>query len=264
MKRIITGLLVLGICFSLFGCNSKQNHKETDSNHTVCIPAATEQSDNVIMFETPIVVAEDEYVRVELLKFYQEHYIWSDMGGAYGTPEKVTPSIEGSALESLVVFKFYNKCDHRVRLYMDNTYLGNDGASLYLMAAKVNPDAGKSVTAPYLIRTDELTPLQSMEELYSFEGEFLVQHEYEDGTKKNPHTLKFSIPAAVREVNKADSQNVESNSESNSKNTGGCEFKDLDGSICGADCTDYPSLCNYHFEMLNAFYQNMTNSQTPG
>lgn len=55
------------------------------------------------------------------------------------------------------------------------------------------------------------------------------------------------------------SESVE-NSKNNSKsssNIGGCQFEDLDGSICGAKCTDYPSLCNYHFEMLNAIYENM-------
>lgn len=51
------------------------------------------------------------------------------------------------------------------------------------------------------------------------------------------------------------------NSKSNSKsdnNTGGCQFEDLDGSTCGVKCTDYSSLCNYHFEMLKAIYENMT------
>lgn len=52
--------------------------------------------------------------------------------------------------------------------------------------------------------------------------------------------------------------NSKSNSNSASNKTGGCQFEDLDGSICGAKCTDYPSLCNYHFEMLNAIYENMT------
>ena len=58
-----------------------------------------------------------EYVRVELVKFYEEYYIWSDFGGAHGTPEKISPSVEGANLEKIVVFKFYNKCDHKVRLY---------------------------------------------------------------------------------------------------------------------------------------------------
>ena len=258
MKRKITVFLILSICLSLYGCKNKPNKENADTNHVVCSPEVSVQNENnVIEFKEPIVVAEDEYVRVELLKFYQEYYIWSDFGGAHGTPEKVSSSTEGSTLESLVVFKFYNKSDHKLRLYMDNIYLGNDGASLYLMAAKVNPDAGKNTTAPYLIRTGELLSLQAMEELYSFEGEFLITHEYEDGTKKNPHTLKFSIPAAIDGARDGDSANDKTNSQYNSKSVDGCQFEDLDGSICGAKCTDYPSLCNYHFEMLNAIYENM-------
>lgn len=53
-------------------------------------------------------------------------------------------------------------------------------------------------------------------------------------------------------------ENSKSNSKSDSDKLGGCQFEDLDGSTCGAKCTDYPSLCNYHFELLNAIYENMT------
>ena len=197
MKKTITVFLILTICFSLCGCNSKISQTTTDPNHANHVPEITEHSNNEIIFETPLVVAEDEYVRVELLKFYEEYYIWSDFGGAHGTPERVSPSTEGANSEKIVVFKFYNKCDHKVRLYMDDIYLGNEGASLYLLTAKVNPAAGKNVTAPYLIRTGEKATLRSIEDLYSFEGEFLVRHEYEDGTQKNPHKLKFSIPDAL-------------------------------------------------------------------
>lgn len=183
MKKILSLILAFAICLSLCACGKNK----ADPNHLNGAPERTEQRNNEIVFENPIIVAEDEYVRVELVKFYEEYYIWSDFGGAHGTPEKVSPSVEGANLEKIVVFKFYNKCDHKVRLYMDDIYLGDDGASLYLLAAKVNPAAGKNITAPYLIRTGEKETLQSMEDLYSFEGEFLVKHEYEDGTQKNPN-----------------------------------------------------------------------------
>lgn len=193
MKKILAIVLCLSICVSLCACGKNK----VDPNHLDCEPERAEQSNNEIVFDAPVIVAEDEYVRVELVKFYEEYYIWRDFGGAHGTPEKADRSMEGANLEKIVVFKFYNKCDHKVRLYMDDIYLGDDGASLYLLAAKVNPAAGKNITAPYLIRTGEKETLQSMEDLYSFEGEFLVKHEYEEGIEKNPYKLKFSIPAAL-------------------------------------------------------------------
>lgn len=50
--------------------------------------------------------------------------------------------------------------------------------------------------------------------------------------------------------------NSKRNSISGSRNTGGCQFEDLDGAICGAKCTDYSSLCNYHFDLLNTIYES--------
>lgn len=192
MKKAISLILVSVICLSLCACGKTQESPEHIPVDSVA-EVSKQDNDHVIEFDPPIVVAEDEYIRVELLKFYQDFYIWDD----FGSPIKVSASTEGAELEKFVTLKFYNKCDHKLRLYMDDIYLGNDGASLYLMAAKVNPDAGKNVTASYLIRTGEKETLNSMEELYSFEGEFFITHEYEDGTPKNPHNLKFSISEAL-------------------------------------------------------------------
>lgn len=194
MKKLTALFLGLSICLCLWGCNQTMPAIE---DHFHSTPETTQQSkDDVIMFDTPVVVAEDEYVKVELLKFYQDSYIWRDFGGAHGTPEKVSSSTDGAAMEKIIVFKVYNKCDHDLELSMNDIYLGNDGASLYLLAANVAPDAGKNVTAPYLIRTGEMETLESMDALYSFEGEFLIWHLDQDGCKQNFHNLAFSVAAA--------------------------------------------------------------------
>ena len=194
MKKLIVFFLGLTVCFCLWGCNQTAQSTDSHLHHTL---ESTQQSkDDVILFDTPVVVAEDEYVKVELLKFYQDSYIWRDFGGAHGTPEKVSPSTDGSAMEKIIVFKIYNKCDHDLELSMKDIYLGNDGASLYLLAAGVAPDAGKNVTAPYLIRTGEMETLASMEDLYSFEGEFHVWHLDQDGKKQHSHNLEFSVATA--------------------------------------------------------------------
>lgn len=194
MKRLVAFFLVMSICLSLCGCNTGEKQNTIDNNHVEPVPDTTElNNDNVIAFEPPIVVAEDEYVRVELLKFYQDYYLY---GGA-GSAVKADPSWEGATLEKFMVLKFYNKCDHELSISITDIYLGNDGASYYLLDANVSPDAGKNITRTYMVRTGEKEAVKSMEELYSCEGEFFITHEYEDGTKKNPHTLKFSIPNAL-------------------------------------------------------------------
>lgn len=194
MKKAIALILALVLCLSLCACGSSE--PIINPYHEETFPEATE-NEETIKFDPPVVVAEDEYVRVELIEFYQEHYIWHNIGGMYGTPEKVTPGTDGASLEKLVVFKIYNKTDHRLEVYMDDIYLGNEGATEYLMHTRISLGAGKNVTAPYVVRTGELEALQSMEELYFFEGRFTIAHEYEDGRNRTYGKLSFSIPAAL-------------------------------------------------------------------
>ena len=197
MKKSLVFLLILSICLSLYGCSAGE--KKTNNNHVEFSSAPTGLN-NVIAFETPVVIAEDEYIRVELLKFYQDYYLYGAAGSI-----KADPSWEGATLEKFMVLKLYNKCDHELSVSIADIYLGNDGASYYLLDANVSPDAGKNITRTYMVRTGEKEAVKSMEELYSCEGEFFIIHNYEDGTQKNPHTLKFSIPSALGKGNE-DSQ----------------------------------------------------------
>lgn len=195
MKRIITGLLALCICISLCGCSSKQNQTKANNNYAVSVPEASEQSNNnVIEFETPIVVAEDETLRVELVKFYQEYRCWNENG----YPLTADSSTKGATLEKFVVFKFYNKCDQDLYIEMESVYLGSDGAyCLSLESSAKKPVAGKNVTGHYLVQTSEKETLASMDELYSLDGEFEVFYQGEDGVLRNRYELKFSIPNAL-------------------------------------------------------------------
>lgn len=194
MKRLLGMILIFSICLSMYACGSAEIQESKD-----VYPAGHSPEDSVqgydasIEFDSPVVIAEDEYVRVELIQFYQDYYVWSE----FGAPVKVSSSTEGARAEKFVVLKFYNKCDHKLGLYMTDIYLGNDGASLYLMAAHVHPDAGKNVTAAYLIRTGAKETLPSIDILYTLEGSFFIEHIDEEGNRADTHYLDFSIPAAL-------------------------------------------------------------------
>ena len=134
MKKIISLILVLVICLSLCACGNSdacncdceqcadcekktQTAEIADSSHTGGALEAAKNND-VIEFETPIVVAEDEYLRVELVKFYQDYRTFD----VHGYPANAEANTEGATLEKYVVFKYCNKTDHVLRIQLDEIY----------------------------------------------------------------------------------------------------------------------------------------------
>ena len=82
MKKILSLALALAMCLSLCACGTGNTCTCDCAQCTDCEKktqiadvtnaddaSAAEKNDNVIEFETPVVVAEDEYLRVELVKF---------------------------------------------------------------------------------------------------------------------------------------------------------------------------------------------------
>jgi len=226
MKKIISLVLILVMCLSLCACGKNgacscdcaqcaQCEKKTqateiaDTSHMEDVPEVTELSNDVIEFETPIVVAEDQNIRVELVKFYQEYTSWTNAGRPSSI--KADSTTEGATLEKYVVFKFCNKTDHTLLTYMDDIYLGSDGA--YNMNAHSSKDiaAGKNISREFIIQTGEKETLKSIEELYSLDGDFYVSHKGEDGISKNGYTLKFSIPNGMN-GDSTDSASLENSS----------------------------------------------------
>lgn len=206
MKKAISLILAIVMCLALCACGSSEgcscdcaqcvqcenkthNTEATDVSHPDNVPETTEPNNNVMEFETPIVVAEDEHLRVEVVKFYQEYRLWN----TNGYPLEADSSTEGATLESFVVFKFYNKSNRDLRIEIDSLYLGSDGAHFSQNYAS-KPAVGKNVTGHYLIQTGEKEALASMEELYSLDGKFEVYFQGEDGVLRDRYELKFSIP----------------------------------------------------------------------
>lgn len=208
MKKIVSLVLVLAICLSLCACEKSDTcpydcdqcaeyEKQAQAAETAgptnatCDAETVEQNDNAIEFETPIVVAEDENLRVEVVKFYEEYRLWKK-----GYPYNADAATEGATLEKLVVFKLCNKTDHTLTTYLNDTYLGSDGAAYFDIdgASRIDTAAGKNVLRTFLIQTGANTALGSMEELYSLDGDFSIFHKGEDGVMRNNYRLKFSIP----------------------------------------------------------------------
>lgn len=213
MKKTVSLVLILAICLSLCACAKNdvctcecaqcaQCEKKTqieDVTSADDVSETAEQNDHVIEFETPIVVAEDDNLRVELVRFYQDYYRCKE---GY-QPRKIESTEEDASLETLVVLKFYNKCDHELAIRLNDVYLGDDGATGYHEdgSGYLEPAAGKNVLGRFLIRSGEHKALQSAEELYSLDGEFYVYHKYEDGVLREQYEFQFSIPNGMGNSN---------------------------------------------------------------
>ena len=207
MKKILSLALALAMCLSLCACGTGNTctcdcaqcadcEKKTQIADTADSDDASvaEKNDNVIEFETPIVVAEDENLRVEVVKFYQDYVSWNDHGQP--SSKKADSTTEGATLEKFVVFKLCNTTDHALTTYLNDTYLGSDGADSFDIdgASRIDTAAGKNVLRTFLIQTGANTALESMEDLYSLDGDFSIFHKGEDGVMRNNYRLKFSIP----------------------------------------------------------------------
>ena len=204
MKKTLFLALALAMCLSLYACGTGntctcdcaqcaqcEKNAHVDTANVRIDSDTVKQNDNVIEFETPVVVAEDEYLRVELVKFYEEYRLWKQ-----GYPHNADSATEGATLEKLVMFKLCNKTDHTLTTYLNDTYLGSEGADFFDIdgASRIDTAAGKNVLRTFLIQTGANTALESMEDLYSLDGDFSIFHKGEDGVMRNNYRLKFSIP----------------------------------------------------------------------
>ena len=208
MKKAISLILAVILCLGLCACaagdactcdcaqcaDCEKKTQIADVTHADNALSAADQNDNVIEFETPIVVAEDEYLRVELAEFYQDYVVWTDHG--VPSSKKADAATEGATLEKFVVFKLCNKSDHTLTTYLNDAYLGSDGAAFFDIdgASRIDTASGKNVLRTFLVQTGANTALASMEELYSLDGDFSIFHKGEDGVMRNNYRLKFSIP----------------------------------------------------------------------
>lgn len=207
MKKILSLVLALVICLSLCACGKSdgcscdcaqcadcekktQSAEIADASHPNDIPEAAAQNDNVIEFETPIVVAEDNNLRVEVVKFFQDYRTFD----VHGYPSNADAATDGATLEKYVVFKFCNKTDHALRIELKEFYLGSDSAFSANAYISERVSAGKNALREYIVQTSEKETLKSMEELKSMDGDFYVWHVGDDDVSRDRYRLKFSIP----------------------------------------------------------------------
>ena len=207
MRKAISLILAVILCLGLCACaagdactcdcaqcaDCEKKTQIADVTHADNALAAADQNDNVIKFETPIVVAEDENLRVEAVKFYQDYRTFD----VHGYPSNADASTEGATLEKYVVFNYCNKTDHALRIELNEIYLGSNSAFSVYARISDNVAAGKKFLREHIIQTGEKETVKSMEELYSLDGDFYVWHVGDDDVSRDRYRLKFSIPGGM-------------------------------------------------------------------
>ena len=190
MKKLLCLLLVLVLCLSLCACgNTTEKEAASEETPNMANPEQTtaEEEYKTIEFEEPVVVWEDENIRVELICFFEELFYWPE-----GDP----------VIEKGATFRLVNKTDVEVMVRLLEAYVGMDAVQLVQSAGGETPAPQKAMTINYVFQKfvgSNTAPLESLEDLYQLDGYFYV------GLKENPgenvitqkYEAHFSLPELI-------------------------------------------------------------------
>lgn len=189
MKKAISLLLALVICLSLCACgNNNVDSKVEGYAETEAEPSneATKNND-LIEFEEPVLVWEDDNVKIELVSFYQELLNWYD---------------KGPVLEKGITVRYYNKTNYGVIIQLQEAYLGVDAVQIMHTNGSESPAAGKATTYNYMIQHitgSSTSALESMDDLYQLDGKFWVgiKHDPSSNMVNESYDVNFSLPSIM-------------------------------------------------------------------
>lgn len=203
MKKGMSLVLALVMCLSLCACGQSdacncdcpqcaQCEKKTHSHETVNVimdssETTVEQDNNgnKIVFPEPVLMAEDNTVRIELVSFIQEESPWKDIG-------------------KYVALEFTNYADYEVGVWLENLAVNNESADAsYRGGEKPNILPGETTTYFIEIRDAFNNALDSLDQLYTLKGRFKVLRRTGTNSYADAYEIPFSIPNALN--NRSDS-----------------------------------------------------------
>ena len=189
MKKLLCLLLALTVCLSLCACgNTTEKEAETEETPNEVTPEQTTAEEyKTIEFEEPVVVWEDENIRVELICFFEEPFYWTP-----GDP----------VIEKGATFRLINKSDVEVIVRLLEAYVGMDAVQLVQSAGGDTPAPQKAMTVNYIFQKfvgSNTAPLESLEDLYQLDGYFYVALKEKPGENVITQTyeVQFSLPELI-------------------------------------------------------------------
>lgn len=194
MKKPILFILVLVMCLSLCACGKSSTCTCDCRQCTLCEKktstdkaAEQETGENKIAFSEPVLLVENEEVRVELVGFNQKDSIVREV----------------TTTKKYIALRIHNKASYEIMLKLENLAVSDEEVKCYYQESSTQyPRVLSGDTTTYYI---EIRPvledsLNSMEDLYHLKGRVQVgqysKYQGYDGFK-NASDLSFSVADAI-------------------------------------------------------------------
>lgn len=195
MKKGLSMILVLAMCLALCACGNSdsctcdcpacaQCEKKAQNiaeSTTEISASAEENSGNKIVFPEPVLLAEDNTVRVELISFFEEKSPYKDIG-------------------KYVALKFTNKAAYEIGVDLENLAVENIAVDCSYQNAQI-PKLLPGETTTYFIEIRDTfhNALDSLNLLYTLKGRFEVMERTGSNTYKDAYELPFSVAATLEQ-----------------------------------------------------------------
>lgn len=200
MKRVISLVLVLILCFCLCSCGNSNTctcdcpqcalcEQKEHSHEAVVesVPTVVQEKNGQkkIEFPEPVLLAEDQNIRVELVSFFEEDSPYKHLG-------------------KFVTMRYTNKADYEIGVRLEN--LAVEGNATDCAFYYSTPDLLPGETTSYYCEILDAfhNALESMDQLYTLKGRFKVMRRTGESTYTAAYELPFSVEDALGEANNSD------------------------------------------------------------
>ena len=122
-----------------------------------------ENEEKLIKLDNPIVILDNQYIRMEVIEVFQENVNWAG---------KNTPSLEKG-----LTIKTTNKTDYDFLVDLDDLFIGDNQVKDIMMDGSISPVAHKSEFNSFRIQNHlgrEDTPLDSIDDIFRLGGKIEV------------------------------------------------------------------------------------------
>ena len=205
MKRILSLALALAMCLSLCACGTgntctcdcaqcaqceQKNHSHGSDSQSSVTAKKTENGKSKIEFPDPVLLAEDDKIRVELISFFEEDSPYKHIG-------------------KYVTMKFTNKADYEIGVRLENLFVDGNAADYIYSGSAPNILPGETTTYHFEIMDTFKNTLDSLDQLYTLKGRFKVMRR----TGTNHYADAYEVPFSVEEAPNGATSPVEAKKE---------------------------------------------------
>ena len=228
-KHLFTAVLTLALSFTLAACGGSSEAPATQEPDTGAEAAqAPEETtdDSIIKFDN-LVLIDDDRITVELTQFYEDEVNW--VGS------------DAPVMEKYFTVKVTNKSDSDILFNINDGYINNESVTIMMSDGNNGPAPGKSKSYSYDIQyntSPDRTPLESLEDLYSFEATVQTFVYTGDNTLGDERNIDISFAGAK------DGSITPVTSEAKDNENAGSDAENANSSAAESSSTEKPSVQN--------------------